>query len=165
MSPFLRGTPLLCLPLIVKGHVVTLFFPRVLMSLMVCATLVVLVGGCGSGSGPERASVEGTVTFNGEPIETGSIQFVPVEGVVGKAVSAPITNGEFSLSSSEGPAVGMNKVVIDATRKTGKQKKNIMGEMEDEIEHFIPARYNAQTELQVEITSGSNEESFELTAE
>ncbi|MFN3161247.1 MAG: hypothetical protein ACE37I_18190 [Rubinisphaera brasiliensis] len=142
----------------------TLFSPRVVLSLVFCVSLVGLAG-CGSDRGPQRASVEGTVTFNGDPVQTGSIQFVPVEGVVGKPVSAPISNGEFSLSSGEGPAVGMNKVVINATRKTGKQKKNIMGEMEDEIEDFIPARYNAQTELQVEISSDGNTETFELTAQ
>ncbi|WP_052299353.1 hypothetical protein [Rubinisphaera brasiliensis] len=140
-------------------------FPRLLLSFVCCVGLMVLMAGCGSANGPERAAVSGTVTFNGDPIQTGSIQFVPVEGVVGKPVSAPISNGEFSLSSGEGPAVGMNKVVINATRKTGKQKKNIMGEMEDEIEDFIPARYNAQTELQVEISSDSNTETFELTAQ
>jgi len=144
---------------------VTLCFPRLLLSFACCVGLMVLVSGCGSASGPERAAVRGTVAFNGEPIETGSIQFVPVEGVTGKAVATPISNGEFSLSSGEGPAVGMNKVVINATRKTGKQKTNIMGEMEDEIEDFIPARYNAQTELQVDIQPSGNTEAFELTAE
>ena len=135
-------------------------------STYVCRVLVCLccwaACGCGSANTPQRAAIEGQVTFNGEPIEMGSIQFIPEKGVVGKPVATRIDQGRYELSADKGPAVGKNRVSIQATRKTGKQIKNIMGELEDQREEFIPKKYNEGSELVVEIKPGNNNEDFHL---
>lgn len=128
-----------------------------LLACLIC----LLVCGCGE-SGPQRAAITGEVTFNGEPIETGSIQFVPELGVVGKSVATQITQGKFELSLDKGPAVGKNKVLIQASRKTGKKVKDIMGEMVEQTVPFVPAKYNKKSELIIEIKPGDNTETFLL---
>lgn len=133
--------------------------------LVMCLCFCFLLPGCGAGNAPERASIQGQVTFDGEPVEEGSIQFVPEQGVVGKPVATQISQGKYELSGDKGPAVGKNKVVIQATRKTGKQVKDIMGEMVEERESYIPPKYNEQSELFIEIKSGSNTEDFSLEAQ
>lgn len=123
-----------------------------------------LLPGCGSGNTPERATIQGQVTFDGEPVESGSIQFVPEPGVVGKPVATQISQGKYELPADKGPAVGKNKVIIQAMKKTGKQVKDIMGEMVEQQKEFIPSIYNEESELFVEIKPGSNTEDFSLKA-
>ncbi len=139
------------------------FFPIA----MVALTLSLLVGCGGSSDGIKRADVSGTVTFEGTPVERGFIQFVPVPGVEGAPVKLTIENGEYSSSSdpvdSRGIPVGENRVEITASRSTGKQIKNEMGEMEDEIEWYIPEKYNTNSELTMEIAPGDNPRDFTLT--
>jgi len=117
---------------------------------------VSLLAGCGSGVDSYRTSVEGTVTYQGKPLESGTIQFIPTKGVTGKPVALKITAGKYSSSKDKGPAIGLNKVVIRASRKTGKQVENIMGEMEDEIIQYLPAKFNENTTLEVTLEAGKN---------
>lgn len=58
--------------------------------------------GCGGGdSGPPRFDISGTVTYNGQPVPVGSIQFLPdaSKGNSGPAGYATITDGKFNTSS------------------------------------------------------------------
>src|SRR5262245_56431833 len=73
------------------------------------------VSGCGSGDELPRQEVTGTVTLNGKPLESGSIQFQPEEAAgQGVAVSggALISNGQYRIKRAEGLTPGSYKVLI-----------------------------------------------------
>lgn len=125
--------------------------------------------GCGE-AGPERAEVAGKVTFEGEPIASGMISLLPIEGTKGPAVGGPINNGTYRLSVKEGPCLGKHRVEISATRTTGRQVKAGSGAdnpdaLVDEIEMYIPPKYNSQSELTVNVAPGVNTFDFDLRAD
>ncbi len=129
--------------------------------------LSITLSGCGgSGDGPKRASVEGQVTFSGEPVQSGFIQFIPQQGDDGAPVKLTIKDGKYATSSDplddRGIPLANCRVEITATRDTGKQVKNMMGEMEPEFEQYIPEKYNTDSELQTEIKSDTHEVNYEL---
>ncbi|WP_417386606.1 hypothetical protein [Gimesia sp.] len=137
------------------------------VALFLCA---ITLTGCFGGSAEyiERAAVSGSVTFDGKPLPEGSIQFVPDvdsagKPVRGKMAQALIKDGSYSLSAEEGPAVGNNKVLINATRKTGKFQESD-GQKTEIMQQYIPARYNTQTTLQYEVKAGENTADFTLEA-
>lgn len=133
----------------------------------VTASLVLLMlTGCGGPGGPPRGAVEGEVTLDGTAIEQGSINFLPTGGTQGPATGASITNGRYSLSASEGPVVGRNRVEICAPHKTGRKVLAPLGnpgEMTDEVVELFPAKYNTQSTLQRDVKPGDNTLDFKLT--
>ncbi|WP_417391301.1 hypothetical protein [Gimesia sp.] len=127
-----------------------------------------MLSGCSgvSKDGLERASVSGTVSLDGEPLPEGSIQFIPDidatgQRIHGKAVQAVITNGVYSLEAAQGPVVGANKILINATRKTGKFQ-NFDGVKTEIMQQYIPAKYNADSTLRYEVKAGKNTADFSL---
>ncbi|QDT65425.1 hypothetical protein [Calycomorphotria hydatis] len=123
---------------------------------------VIAAAGCSGSDGPERGDVVGAITFEGEPLPAGVIHFEPDNGA---PVIVKVTDGKYRTDSSHGAVTGRNVVKITATKKTGKQIKNIMGEMEDEYIQYIPKSFNEETTLEVEVSPGHNNFDFNLTAE
>jgi hypothetical protein len=124
--------------------------------------------GCGGAGGPERASVTGKVTFDGEPVDNGTIELVPVEGTAHISAGAAIVNGQYAVAQDRGPMLGKHKVVIRAMRKTGKMVPvgGPAGDaMVEESEAYIPAKYNTNTELAIDIKSGENQHDFDLKSQ
>jgi len=124
--------------------------------------------GCGKGDGLVRGSVHGTVTFDDEPVEKGEIRFTPANGTTGPLTGGQISDGEYFVPVVQGPVVGKHVVSIEAARKTGRQFKAVApappGTMIDEMQQYIPAKYNVRSVLNVEITERDNEANFELTS-
>ena len=70
-----------------------------------------LVAGCGSSDpGPSRYRVSGNVTFNGQPVPTGTIYFETSQGPAGVA---SISNGKFDTKTGKGVVGGPHKVLIE----------------------------------------------------
>ncbi len=128
--------------------------------------LVMLVSaGCGSG----LVAVEGNVTFDGQPVEQGTIVFQPADGK-GTTASGEIKGGGYRLSGDEGVAPGEKVVRITAVRSTGRQVESgppsPPGTMVDEIESYIPAVYNKASTLTCNVTAdGTDRHDFELKSE
>ena len=133
-----------------------------LATLMILQTSLLLCGGCNSDNG--RATVQGKVSFDGAPVDSGIITFVSKEG---PTAGAEILNGEYTISGDRGPMVGENKVEISWMKKTGKQipvgSPAPAGTMLDETKEAIPPKYNRDSTLTVQIDAGSNTHDFELT--
>ena len=131
-----------------------------LLALLASITAVCLTG-CGP-SGPRLHPVAGTVTFDGEPVAEGRIQFRAVEGDQ-RAFSAVIENGDYELET----AAGKMTVEITASRIVpGKFDESNPGEKVPVGEMYIPARYNSQTELTAEVPAGGTKQlDFALTNE
>lgn len=116
------------------------------------ATLA-LCAGCNSSA--ETARLQGDVSFDGRPIEKGKIDFLPVDGTVGGAASAPILDGryEFPPKTALSPT-GNYAVRILGLRKTGKTEPDRMSPDSPPIdlyENFIPPIYNTESTLRIRV--------------
>lgn len=128
------------------------------------STILLLVNGCGGPSLANlRGAVKGRVTLDGEPLQQGSIRFIPAEGITGPAAGSAIKDGAYEMTLEQGAAIGKNRIEISAARPTGKQIKSIMNDsMVDEVEEAIPEKYNKNSTLEEEIQKGTNEFNFDL---
>jgi hypothetical protein len=77
-------------------------------------TLPLLLSGCDNGGDANRYHVSGTVTFNGNPVPQGSIQFLPdsVKGNEGPATNANIVDGRYDTTVSGRGTVGGAHIVV-----------------------------------------------------
>ena len=118
----------------------------ILIFLAVCS----LVPGCGDG----KSIVKGTVSFDGQPVKSGSITFVSIEGDLVRE-GAVITDGAFTARLPP----GKYNVELSAQRKAGtRTQKGFDGN--DEViqltEELFPDYYNSKTELVETIRAGEN---------
>ena len=121
--------------------------------------------GCGEADA-NRNAVSGNVTLDGNPVEQGSILFIPTDGTEGAATGGPIENGHYRIDKAQGAATGWNRVEIRATRKTGRMIPKGLGATGETMEERVeaaPARYNAASTLKTEIKPDNNTAEFQLT--
>ncbi|MCA9246353.1 MAG: hypothetical protein KDA42_04530 [Planctomycetales bacterium] len=117
---------------------------------------VVLLAGCGD-AGPATYDVSGQVTWNGQPVERGSIQFSSPEDKQ-PPISAKIIAGNYELACPAGP----RRVEIRGLRSTGVVDP-AMGV--EGVEEYIPAAFNSKSELSADVKAdGSNRFDFHLPA-
>jgi hypothetical protein len=116
-----------------------------------------LVVGCGEA---KLSDVSGTVTYDGQAVERGSISFIPVDGN-GPSGGAPIENGKYTATRVH---TGMTKVTISGVKVTGKKKMYDDPNSPEVITsaEYIPDKYNKMTELRYEVQPGSQVKDFEL---
>ena len=121
--------------------------------------------GCqGQQEGPARGALAGQVSLEGESIQDGRISLIPIDGTKGPASGGTISLGKYSIPANKGPVIGRHRVEITASRKTGKQLKAMppaTGTM-DEMEQYIPSKYNTTSTLTTEIKQGDNTANFNL---
>lgn len=122
--------------------------------------LAALACGCG-GNADGRVSVSGSVSYNGEPVESGSITFVPTDSKKPRA-AGEILNGKYTIPADKGPMPGPHKVEILANKKTGKQVTvpGDTGNKTDQVKQILPAKYNTATTLTAEIKPSGNAVDF-----
>lgn len=117
------------------------------------------IAGCSSS---DRRAISGEVTFAGEPVDGGSIVFLPGDDG-GTKGAAEIIAGKYEIPPQQGLRPGKYRVEINWAKPTGKQIPS--GDpgmtMEERLE-VIPAKYNTASELTVEITAGENKHPFHL---
>jgi hypothetical protein len=112
-----------------------------------------------AGCAPKDGQVSGTVTVDGEPLAVGSILFVPADGK-GQTTGGNIKDGHYSVRVSPGKM----KVSISAAKVVGKKKiypTPNSPEMPVTVE-ALPARYNQQTSLTLDVQPGKVAKDFEL---
>lgn len=124
------------------------------------AALSALCLGCGAN---ESAEVRGKVSLDGQPLEEGTISFIPNTGSQNQAW-APIKGGAFVIEGSSGLGLGVSRVEIRALRRTGKILPTSISGMEPdyEMQEVIPQRYNSASQLKAEIKPGVNQIDFDL---
>ncbi|WP_116344459.1 hypothetical protein [Blastopirellula marina] len=123
------------------------------------AAVCVAVIGCGRSDG--MVTVTGTVTYNGVPVENGSISFTPVDGK-SAAGGGTIEEGKIVRGQS---SQGMIAVQIYATKEVVK-KNPTAEEIERNIlsDHvpYLPAPYNQQSKLRLTISDTERHFDFDL---
>jgi len=136
------------------------------------AVLTATAAACAGCNRSARLPVSGTVTVDGQPLASGEIAFAPAAPGQGNTAGAAIERGKYSISAEQGLLPGDYKVSIHAFRGTGKKNWDGMGEPTapesqkkyvEQLEQYIPPRYNDATELTASLRSGkSNNLNFEL---
>ena len=132
------------------------------------ATLALLLLGFGCHSRPATVSVQGEVSYEGRAIDSGLIDFVPVDNTPGASASAVIKEGRYAVDPKWGlKPDGVYQVRITAFRKTGRKEPNRIergGPPIDVKENYIPPIYNHQSTLKVRIAdlSDVNKTDFRL---
>ena len=79
-------------------------------------SLLVAFSGCGPKSDLQKVVVSGKVTFEGQPVGNGQIEFHPMKGTRGPVSGAPIKDGEYRAHAKGGVPVGLQKVKIKGYR-------------------------------------------------
>ena len=133
---------------------------RCSVSLLVLLAGISLVG-CGGSQGPATYPVQGTITFDGVPVAQGQIIFRPVDTqLLPQAVN--FTDGKYTVRLN----AGQQAVSITATREVpDKFDTSNPGEQTPVVEQYIPDKYNARTELQIDVSKGGQAEfNFDLTS-
>jgi hypothetical protein len=117
---------------------------------------VLMLSGCG---GAGEGGVSGSVTFRGQPLEEGSIQFctagersVPVAG-------ARVVAGHYKVPSSHGLAPGTYVVRISSPEPIAAPPKDEKAASPfamsaPQTRERIPAKYNARSTLTAEVRAG-----------
>lgn len=131
---------------------------RLTFCAILLAVCLLLVTGCGKKSSTKV--VYGTVTYDGQMVETGKVRFVPIDGTSGPASMAPIKDGEFRIEARGGVPIGRHRVEVDARQRTGNKvagRKGLEKTSVDEMVFLGPEEYaGAQSPLIVEVTADSD---------
>jgi hypothetical protein len=129
--------------------------------------LLLTLLGCGSDGGPPRGTVTGTVTIDGQPLDVGSITFIPTGETKGPVAGGEIKDGVYMIANSV--CVGTNRVEIRGRKKTGRTIRPIPPAppdmVIDELVDATPARFNTESILTATINPGTNEVDFPLKAD
>lgn len=127
----------------------------------------ILLAAVFAGCGGSRMTVEGTVTFDGQPIPEGSIVFDAADGR-GQAAGGKIKDGKYEFSADAPTFAGEKIVRVKAVRKTGRQVQAgppaAPGTMVDEIVKYLPEIYDSrQSPLRCQVVAGeTNRHDFAL---
>ena len=119
--------------------------------------LALLIVGCGQ---IKLAEVSGTITYDGEVVEQGSIAFLPLDGN-GPSGGSAIKDGKYF---AQNVSVGMVKVRILGAKVTGQKRMfdDPNSPLVTTSEQYLPTKYNKETELTYEVKAGSQTNDFNL---
>ena len=129
--------------------------------------------GCSGSATPERdtrASVSGSVTLDGKPVDRARIIFVSDAGSGAVKASGVITKGQYNINAESGPLPGDARVeihseLIDLEEFEGQRNGDRFKDV-DARTGYIPVRYNIRSSLKAGIsTEGENKFDFPLTSE
>ena len=129
---------------------------------MCCVLMTALLVGCGENDGLERVVVSGAVTYQGKPIPVGMIRFVPPPTSAAPASGSQIIDGRYSANIRGGVPVGTYKVNIEAystapNNTSTPSQPTPPGLPAVVNKQYLPAKYNANTTLEITIQPGSGE--------
>ena len=134
---------------------------RIFATVAVAVSTLAALAGCGGGK--PKAKVNGAVTLDGKPLDTGVIHFYPQSDDGGPSASADIKGGRYQLQTGIGPM----KVVINANQVVGKRKMYDTPDspVVEDIRDVLPERYNMKSELKAALNAGPNGVNFDLTSD
>ena len=122
-------------------------------AVVVLSAAVSLMSGCGRDP-LNRQAVSGTVTFKGQPLEHGKIEFSPLDGQT-TLMGAEIANGLYSIPAKQGLTPAKYKVMINAPQGANLNPTGPPGsDLGPPPTELIPERFNAKSELRAEVKKG-----------
>jgi hypothetical protein len=120
-------------------------FVRTILAIL----MLTAFAGCISRSAPpKRGKLSGKVTLDGKPVASGRIKFFALDPS-GSNAAAPITNGDFSLSETEGPTKGKYRVEFSVPSATKRRIPNddVPGEFIEEAPETLPPKYHRDSNI------------------
>lgn len=126
---------------------------------LMCLAMLALVAllGC---NGDGKMEVEGTATWNGQPIQKGYIELQPVND--GHFASAEIVDGKFTLQTTP----GLRLVKVTAEKKIGETPPtDRIPEAQPIMFQFVPPKFNSQSTMEMEIAASNPTLNVELEGE
>jgi hypothetical protein len=123
------------------------------------------LAGCGGTT--TKQPVTGTVTWKGQPLETGMIRFLPQAGTAGTEAVAVIEKGKYAVPREHGLDPGTYKVTVSSPDpRSGQGPPDAPpGERGGyPATERIPAKYNTQSQLTYEVKAGTGN-TFDVTIE
>jgi hypothetical protein len=118
------------------------------------------LAGC-AGEEPVGNTAMGTVTFKGQPLDQGAIEFTPTAGQ-GTMSGATIKEGAYALPDTAGLKAGAYKVRITSVEGGAASSDAPPGEP-TAAKQRIPAQYNTKSTLTAEVKDGGeNKFDFDL---
>lgn len=125
---------------------------------LVTPCLIVALTGCGE----PTATIEGTITFDGQPVSRGSINFEPVNGD-GVPMGCNVEEGRYRVEDVQygEKIVRIHAVKVISTERTYEH----MGEdspVTEITEDLIPLKYNFQSELKLDVNQRLINENYKL---
>lgn len=127
---------------------------------IVTALMFVTSFGCGRS---DMGTVTGTVTLDGKPLAEAFVEFVPTGGQGSTSSGRTDSSGEYELMFSRdvrGASLGPATVRITTRDVSTDDQGN-----EIWLPEKVPGRYNAKSELSVEVKPGSNRFDFDLKSD
>ena len=127
-------------------------------------SLLFLAPGCSQG--PAVGTVHGTVTLDGKPLEEGSVRLAAIDGHVPTA-GGQIVNGKFKTRA----AIAKYRVEIESNVLRTRNGKSIDPNKKvdkfadnsgETVVSLVPAKYNTNSTLELDVKSGLNEPKFDL---
>lgn len=107
------------------------------------------------------AEAEGAVTYDGQPVPSGIVSFIPLDG--GTETGAAVLKGKYRVEPDAGLTAGKYRIEIRWGKPTGEKIKDAgYGVSPDVIAEGLPEKYNAQSILIVEVKPGGNAIDFHL---
>jgi hypothetical protein len=131
--------------------------------MFLCATF----GGCGGQyNGDRRYPLSGNVTYDGQPIDLGTISFLPAAGDKQRVSGGMIENGAFSIPEETGANQGKYRVEIRWAKKTGKQFLDPDTQtMVDRRDEGLPPRFHNKSTLTADVSAEQTRFDFDLKSQ
>jgi hypothetical protein len=121
--------------------------------------LLACLGPASCGGGLREVPVSGEVTLDAAPLKEGVIRFTPLDGGT-PTQAAQIENGKFKALL----CCTSYRVEISATRPVGSPRKPRQEGPGDDplLEELIPPRYNARSELRLDVKEARKDVRYDL---
>jgi hypothetical protein len=118
------------------------------------------------GCGPSIHVIEGEVRLDGKPLESGTIDFEPIDNS-SRSFGGDVKDGSYRVEIPPEQAKGTSMVRIMSPQPTGRKvpagPPAMRGATIDEIAEAIPAQYNTRSTLKVDLSIASPH-NFELSS-
>jgi hypothetical protein len=155
-------------------------FPVRGLCIVISASLTIVIFGCGDDGLGKRYPVSGTVTYKGEPLEKGTINFYTTASGEARGASGSIVNGSYTLSTTGGDdgafpgdylvaisarAPDMSLAKANQAKVGGSMRQDDVAKAFKEASSPIPKKYESTdtSQLKATVTAGSNKIDFPLT--
>jgi hypothetical protein len=111
-------------------------------------------------SDSNRGVVSGSVTIDGQSVKAGSIAFFPIDEKSPTA-GASIADGQYTAQVP----LGQTKVQIRVAKVVGQKKlyNTADSPVQPIMQEILPAKYNDDTELRLDVKPGNTVKNFGLT--
>lgn len=127
-----------------------------------CLPIILMIG-C-SAERPIPVEVQGAITYDGQPVPTGIVSFVPAaDGEVRTSGGGAIVDGRYRVYPEAGLQPGKYRVEFRWGKPTGEKNEEAgYGKSPDVFAEGLPDKYNTQSILTAELRTGMNAVDFKL---